>query len=458
MSTSSLHQLSAFEQKILLEQGEIEPETLLECYQERASLNPEIGAFVSFSEQVANELLSRLPSRAGAPLWGLPHADKDLAHREGTTTLYGSLAVAQAKRLFPDAPQSPSDPIITQSDSLGLVSFGKTNTPEFGLTGYTESAVAPAARHPQDLTLNAGGSSGGAAAAVAARVLPAAIGSDGGGSVRIPAATVGIVGLKPGRNVVTSDRNKDTPTGVVSGPMARDVRDTALYFGALSGKYPQNWVELLKRTGAACRVAVATDSPWNPKYDLDPAPEVLPALERATKMLQTLGHALEDVSLQDDAYADLFQGAWFRAAGSIPPSLDETLFEPITRWLVSSGRAMTASDSNENIAGLRDFQSRMEQHLEQADIILTPALGLPPQVVGSYPQSGEENFARQVAYSPYTSWVNIMGWPAITVPVDASNYGHAGQELKFSVQLIGKPGTEWSLLQLAANLERLAAL
>ncbi len=441
--------LGAYEQLMLLRAGDLSPNELAIHYQQRIAQNPEVGAFVTLTPQVCERLLQSLPESRNLPLWGLPHADKDLAVRPGVPTLFGSLAVAQAKRLWPASQQLPADPVVEQSDALGLVSLGKTNTPEFGLFGYTESYVAPPARHPQDLTLNAGGSSGGAASAVAAKLLPAAIGSDGGGSVRIPAATVGLVGLKPGRNTMVSDLGLETPTGVVTGPLARDAIDAGLYFAAFSGQASDPWRQRLDGRPAGLRIGIAEDSPWQPDYDLTPHELVLKALRDAVPRLSVFASSAVAVSLATPGYAKLFQHAWFRAAVSVPSGLAEELFQPVTSWLVNNGRQLTKRQIAENISGVESFRREMTNRLEAVDVVITPALGLPPQPVGSYPEDPQANFAKQVAYSPYTSWVNLMGWPALTVPVARYSWGSTGKELPFSVQLVGKPGSEWTLLQLA---------
>ncbi len=445
--------LSAYEQLQLLKEGQLSPRELAQHYQQRISDSPELGAFVTLTPQVADELLRCLPEDRSSELWGLPHADKDLEVRAGVPTLFGSLAVAQALRGGPEVPEIPSSPIVSESDRLGLVSLGKTNTPEFGLYGYTESYVAAPARHPEDLTLNAGGSSGGAATAVAAGLLPAAIGSDGGGSVRIPAATVGLVGLKPGRSVMLADRGRDTPTGVVSGPLARDARDAALFFAAFSGQSDSGWENLLTQTPDLVRVGVAVSSPWEPDFDSTVDDVVLDALEIGREAIQPYSSSQLDVSLRTPGYGKTFQTAWFRAAGSVPPYLDDSLFQPTSRWLVEEGRALSAKETAQNIRDVDAFRKGMSQRLEGVDIVLTPSLGLGPQPVGSYPIEPQANFSKQVAYSPYTSWVNLMGWPAVTVPVARLRWGPAGRGLPFSVQLVGKPGTEWHLLALAQRIQ-----
>jgi amidase len=207
-----LHHLSAQEQWEWLQRGDITPVELAEHYLARIErLNGELGAFATVTADRALERaaqLQREPGRA-SPLWGLPIGDKDLSRRAGVRTTFGS-------RLFENFVPDESDEIVEVVDRAGAVSLGKTNAPEFGLPSYTESLVAPPARTPWNTALGAGGSSGGAAVAVAAGLLPVAPGSDGGGSIRIPAAATGLVGLKP-----WCLRAAASPASVASSPPAR---------------------------------------------------------------------------------------------------------------------------------------------------------------------------------------------------------------------------------------------
>ncbi|MGO4785088.1 amidase family protein, partial [Cryobacterium sp. W22_MBD10_FK3] len=180
---ADLFELTALEQWRSLQRGEISPSDLTEHYLARIErLNPELGAFVTVTADNARARARFVETEVAktAPLWGLPFADKDLQLRAGVPARFGS-------RLMHDNVPETSDLLVQALDEAGGISLGKTNTPEFGLPSYTESLAGPPARNPWNRTLGAGGSSGGAAVAVAARMLPFAPGSDGGGSVRIPA-------------------------------------------------------------------------------------------------------------------------------------------------------------------------------------------------------------------------------------------------------------------------------
>ncbi|MDO8337947.1 MAG: amidase, partial [Microcella sp.] len=186
-----LHHLSALEQREWLHARRTSPSELLEHYLARIErLNPELGALTVVeadrARASAREVETSVPRTA--PLWGIPFADKELVPRAGRRTTFGS-------RLHADAVATESHELVAQLDAAGAVSVGATAAPEYGLASYTESLVAPPARNPYDLSRGAGGSSGGAAAAVAAGLLPFAPGSDGGGSIRIPASACGLVGL-----------------------------------------------------------------------------------------------------------------------------------------------------------------------------------------------------------------------------------------------------------------------
>ncbi|HET6826093.1 MAG TPA: amidase, partial [Amnibacterium sp.] len=206
-----LHHLTAQEQWDQLQRRDATVAELVEHGLDRIErLDSAIGAFARVDAERARATARRLDAEGpgAAPLWGVPVAEKELARRAGTVSGSGSR--------LPAAPAAASDRIVDAIDATGAVSLGATTTPEFGLTGYTEPVGRPPARNPWDPSTGAGGSSGGAAAAVAAGFVPLAIGSDGGGSVRIPAATCGVVGLKPSRGRVPAQGGQESLAGLVT--------------------------------------------------------------------------------------------------------------------------------------------------------------------------------------------------------------------------------------------------
>lgn len=462
---TELHELSALDQWLALQRGEFSPAELTRHYLDRVeSLDPELGAFVTVTAEAATRRaqdLERTVSRT-SPLWGLPIADKDLTMRRGVATGFGS-------RAFAGTISPRSDEIVEVLDGAGAISLGKTNTPEFGMHGYTESLVAPPARNPWDLALGAGGSSGGAAAAVAARLLPFAPGSDGGGSIRIPAAACGLVGIKPSRGLVPAGSGIDTIGGLgVKGPIARSVTDAALLLDAMIGRRngridhhfalrapDENDGDLL---GAAVRgegrfsIGVLGNSPFEDSMDIAVAPEASAAVSIALAHLGAMGHGIEDVRLDHDGvYLDAFRRLWRISAATIPVEDDRlSLLEPVTENLVRSGRALGARDVADTLTALTAFERSVIAQFSRFDAVISPTLAQTPRPVGWFDtEDADRNFTQQCQYSPFTSFVNVAGLPAITLPVAETAEG-----LPMGIQLIGRPGGEATLLSLGSQLER----
>lgn len=456
-----LHHFTAQEQWSSLQKGDLSPTELTNHYLERiARLDGGLGAFLTVTADAACARAAQLEagSTRSAALWGLPFADKDLVPRNGVRTTYGSQLLAD---YVPDV----SDDLVTALDGAGGVSLGKTNTPEFGLPCYTENRVGAPARNPYDTTLGAGGSSGGAAVAVAAGLLPFAPGSDGGGSIRIPAAVCGLVGLKPSRGLIPSGTGINSLAGLsVPGPLARTVADAAMLLDAMvaGGEYPYalrapRWDDgaLL---GAAMRaegryqLGVMTTSPWEDAYDIRIAPEARAALDFALGEIDALDHGIESLALEPDAnFAPAFRTVWQAGAAGIPAEGEALhLLEPLTQWLVGRGRELGARQLGEALTALTQFERNVIRQFARFDAVITPTLAMTPRPIGWYDaDDGEKNFAQQVQYTPFTAFVNVAGLPAITLPVAVTDDG-----LPMGVQLIGRPGGEHVLLSIGAQLER----
>lgn len=473
-----LHHLSALEQGEWLRRGQITPRELVEHYLARIERhNPAVGALTVVEADRAlacADALEGLAARS-APLWGIPIADKELVQRAGQRTTFGS-------RLRVDHVAATSDALVQHFDAAGAISLGATAAPEFGLPSYTESAVAPPARMPYDLSRGAGGSSGGAAAAVAAGLLPVAPGSDGGGSIRIPAAACGLVGLKPSRGRVPAGSGLDRLAGlVVPGPIARTVSDAALVLDALvaaapwpfatrapwdpslasGAEHPHGAGPLL---GAAVRgegrfqLGLMTTSPWDDYTEIVIDPEARWALDEAVSTFAELGHGIDELALDPEPdYPRHFRTVWMASAASIPArtAADMALLEPLTAWLVGRGRALSAETLAEALAWLTSFERRVIERLSGVDAVLTPALAMTPRPLGWYdPVDAERNFTQQVQYTPFTSFVNVAGLPALCLPVGLTPPESAQPGLPMGVQLIGRPGGEATLLALGAQFER----
>ncbi len=449
-----LHDLSLVAQVGGLADGTLDPPELTAHYLDRIARLADLGAFAEVTPDAALRRAATLDPATG-PLWGVPLADKDLVARAGVPTRYGSRARVH---LVPTA----SDPLAEALDAAGAINVGKTSTSEFGLTGFTEPLIHAPARDPWRLTAGAGGSSGGAAVAVAAGLLPAAVGSDGGGSIRIPSATVGVVGLKPSRGRLPIGSGFDSPDGLsVTGPIARSAEDAGLLLDALVGLAPFTYataapgtgpfVEAARRPPGALRVGITTVSPWDDDEDIVLDADARTAFDTAAAWISDAGHAVADADWHPFGYASLFHVLWRASAARIPLSDDDMmLVEPLTAWLVREGRRLSALDLLGGLASARAFERRTIADFAAFDAVLTPALAQRPQPVGAYAGHGpERTFAMQVEYAPYSSFVNVAGLPALTVPLTRDATGHP-----VSIQLVGRPGGEATLLSLAAQLER----
>ena len=454
-----LHEFTAQVQLDQLRRGDISPVELATHYLDRIErLDGELGAFTTVTRDAALARARHVEQHVpkAAPLWGLPLGDKDLWRRAGVRTTMGS-------RLLADWVPDASDEIVEALDAAGGVSLGKTNAPEFGFPAYTESLVAPPARTPWDTSRGAGGSSGGAAVAVAAGLLPLAPGSDGGGSIRIPAAATGLVGLKPSRGRVPSLGGFTSLGGLVTaGPLARTVADAALLLDALVGPSPWSvgpptwdggaYLNAAVRGEGRYQLGVMTTSPWDSTYDIAVSPEARSALDLAVRELAALGHGVEELALEpDDSYGPAFRTLWQSGAANVEAAGEQLdLLEPLTRWLVERGRALDARTLADALRRLAVYERSVIRQFSSFDAVLTPALAMTPRPLGWFDaEDPERNFEQQCQYTPWTSFANVSGLPAIVLPVAETEEG-----LPMGVQLIGRPGGEETLLSLGTQLER----
>lgn len=481
---TSLHERTATEISRQLRSGELSPSEVTEHYLGRITrLDGELGAFVTVTPEAARrraaDLAAEGPPSAvtDAPLWALPIGDKDLSDRAGVPTGFGSRAFSRPFRYVPEV----SSDITQVLDAAGVVSLGKTAAPELGFPSYTETLVGPPARNPWDLTRGAGGSSGGAAVAVAAGLLPVAPGSDGGGSIRIPAAACGLVGLKPTRGLLPAGGGVESLGGlVVHGPIARTAADAALLLEGMLPRTADGHVEHPRtlRTPAApagsylaaaesgempegrpLRIGLSTFSSWDGAYDIALGNEAKTALHAGATALGALGHDVVDAPAwdPDPTYAAAFRTLWMGGAAAVPIDEPErlALLEPLTQWLVERGRAVTARELVEALGALAVFERTMVARVEAYDVLLLPAMAQTPRPIGWYDATDpERNFAQQCEYTPYTSMINVCGLPAITVPTHwTAPDEHAPAGLPMGIQLVGRPGGERTLLAVAAQLE-----
>lgn len=480
---ADIHQLSAVRLRDALRSGELSAREAAAHFLGRIDeSNPRLGAFVTVTADMAmadaaaaDALYARGPAdQELPPLHGVPLAFKDLTDVAGVVTTHGSAALERR-------PAPVDGALAAALKGAGAISLGKTQVPEFGLTAYSENRIAPPSRNPYALSRSSGGSSGGSAAAVAAGLIPFAPGTDGGGSVRIPAAACGLLGLKPGRGLVPAGESGGDPAKlVVAGPLARSAADAALMLDALvrdgspggsESAGPESaggYLESVTHEPAKLRIGLSLDSPWSGIFPFTPDAEALEALETGVRLLTEAGHDVVETSIRyDNRYPDAFTTAWTAGVGAarIAPQR-EALLTPLTRTFRRRAQQRSASKLSESLALLRQFQRDTVAQYAQWDLILTPSLAQTPRPVGWFTGSGhgdghwpvsewagdaDGDYRRQCEFAPWSSMVNVCGLPAVSIPVHWTG-GAAGDGLPMGVQLIGRPGSEALLLQTAAQL------
>ena len=453
--------LSALALRDALAGGEVSAREATEYFLGRIeALNPELGSFITVTADTAMAEAQRADEAlaAGRPLGilhGMPLAHKDLTDVAGVPTTMGSAAV-------PLAPAAADGPLPAVLRAAGAISLGKTQVPEFGLSSYSENLVAPPARNPLDPALSPGGSSGGSAAAVAAGMLPFAPGTDGGGSVRIPAAATGLVGLKPNRGRIPSGgAQRDLGQFVVAGPLARTAADAALLLDAMADEpnyhatsaagVHGSFLAAALRAEGRFRIGVSTRSPFESRLDISLDPEALLALEAGVVALTGAGHEVAEADVRyDERYPDAFELVWTAPLANmpLPPEGEEKLTE-LTAAMRRRALQRSAADLAGAIEVLRGFEEETITQFAEWDMILTPTVAMTPRPIGWYwTGDAAEDYALQCQYSPFTSMVNVCGLPAVTIPTYVTGSG-----LSMGVQLIGRPGAEADLLSVAAQLE-----
>lgn len=416
------------------------------------SLDPEFALARAEQQDRTLEILRKhvTPQQLAhsAPLIGLPTAFKDLVPVAGLPVTMGTTALS-AEVPAEDAP------LARTVHHAGGISIGKTQVPEFGLPCYSENQLGLPARNPLAPDRTAGGSSGGAAAAVAAGILPFAPGNDGGGSVRIPAAACGLVGLKPGRQRIPDDASSASVRNLaVSGPIANTAEDAALLFDVMAqqGTRAQQAVKHAKLHGAKpVQIAMTTESPFTPDLDIVLAEDAVMALEQGAAGLSGLGHRVQGAGqhVWTQHYHQNFQTLWTAGLGQREFSDAQIqMMEPLTQYFIELAGRRPEKQTAAAIAALQDFADHAEQVFGNADVLLTPMLAFAPPELGWFAaMDPAENYIQQCRFTPYSSVVNVLGLPAVNVPMHTSADG-----LSWSVQLIGKRGTEEQLLALAAML------
>jgi amidase len=461
---AQIHDLTMIEQAAAIRSGELSPVAVTDHYLRRtAELNDQVGAFYTVTAELAAEQAREAEKAVAAaedktalpPLTGVPIPIKDLNMVAGVRQTLGSVAFADN---VPDA----DDNVVVLLRRAGAVMTGKTATPEFGLPCYTETRIGPPARTPWDLSRSAGGSSGGAAAAVAAGLAPAAQGSDGGGSIRIPSSVCGLFGIKPSRGRVSEGPLMPDLAGLgVNGPLARTVADAALLLDVMAENFPGDMYTQPPLPAGETFLGYASREPGrlrigrtlqNPVEGAEVHPDCVAAYEETSALLASLGHEVEDIDMPlGPDVVPFFEILWYAYATLAPltPEQEEVLL-PLTRYLRARGREVRAPDLLFAQGYLQAVTRAALATLNAYDAVLTPTLALPPRPVGWFDEvDPAQNFERQKLFTPYTALYNVSGQPAVNVPLYQNADG-----LPIGIMLAGRMGDEATLISLSAQLEQ----
>lgn len=432
--------------------GKVTPSSVVETAIARLQrVNPQINAVAYPNFERAREMAAA--GRTG-PLAGVPTLIKDVASQAGLPFTFGS-------RAYRDRVGRIDTPYVAAMEGAGVISIGRSTTPELGLSGTTQSLLTGPTRNPWNLNHSVGGSSGGAAAAVAAGVVPVAHASDSGGSIRVPAAANGLVGLKPSRGRMAGAQNDHAITDLtVNNCVSRTVRDTAAWFAATEmvgegARFAPVGV-ITGPSGRRLRIGVRQAE----TNGAPPSADVEAVFAKALPLLQRLGHKVVDQPLAFDiapanqAMRIMFGAA---AAGRVKavgadlgrdPGPDD--LEPLTLGLAAIGRRSTPADLEAALSTLAEAVQGYGGQFETIDVYMTPTQNKPPVLLSYLDPSlpAETQMERMFSFAP--TWIdNIAGTPAITLPMGQSRDG-----LPLGLQFSARPGDDGVLLHLAYELER----
>ena len=450
----------------LVRKREVSALELLEASIERVeALNPRFNFMAHRHYDLGRAAIAK--GLSDGPFKGVPWLIKDLnTYIEGEITSNGS-------RFYKDARATVTSELVLRQQKAGFVIFGKTTSPEFGLSATTENKLTGDTRNPWNPAHIAGGSSGGAGAAVAARVIPAAHATDGGGSIRIPASACGLFGLKPSRGRIPMGPPRTEGWGGLSAHHAvtHSVRDSAAIMDATHG------VELGSRYGAPTPdgsfLSQVTKAARPLKIALMLAPvsgspvdsEAVEATRAAARLCENLGHHVEEAAPQIDAAA-IGAASFVLSASSIAADLLDRatatgltpgpdLLEPITLGFFGYGQTVKGMDYARANSTLQTAAIKVAQFMADYDLILSPTLAAPPLELGQINLSPDLDFqawGQKIAtFSPFTQLANLTGQPAMSVPLSMSRSG-----MPIGVMFMGRYGDEATLFQLAGQLETAA--
>lgn len=432
--------------------GNVCPSEAVEAALRRAeAVNEDLNAIAESTVERARTMASAGTSGVFA---GVPSYIKDSDAVEGSPNRFGS-------RAMPITPATESSPFVQQYESTGVIPLGTSTMPEFGLTATTEPLLTGITRNPWSLDHSTGGSSGGSAALVAAGVVPIAHANDGGGSIRIPAAYCGLVGLKPTRDRIRQiELPRIVPINIsVQGVLSRTVRDTAMFMYGTEQHYHHEGLPLVGHVtdplDRPLRIGMITADAEGVVFDSRSVSET----HRVGQLCESLGHGVEPIASPFPSwFADAFTVYWglfpallwrlgTRAVGQ---DFDRDQLEPWTKYLVKHFNRNVAN-APRAVRRLRRFEQEYREIFAGYDVLLSPTLGRPVPEIGYFDPSiaGEVHMARVTSHVSITPFQNVSGGPAISLPL-ATDDGGRPLGIHFGADL----GQDALLIELALQLEQ----
>lgn len=443
----------------MMHSKKLSPVELAEVYLRRIEdMNPRLNAFLTVTGDYAIESARQAEKDIGkgerGPLLGMPIAIKDLEATAGIRTTLGSL-------VFKDHVPTRDSVGVGRVRQAGAVILGKTNTPEFGPSGTTNNKLGDSCRNPWDTSRTPGGSSGGSASAVAAGLAPIAIGSDGAGSIRIPASLCGIYGIKPTQGRVPFVGSPDRPSPHItaqSGPITRYVSDAAELLQVMSGydagdptslrEMPPDFSAGLEQGVKGLKLAWSADMGYGAVDE-----EVLQAVSASAFLFQELGAAVQECGLILDhpmqAYLDISRPSMVAAYEGVLDDHRDDLMDYVNQAL-DHGHNATGADFARALRAVEVLRSKLDDLLNEYDLLLTPTMGMVAPPLGQPPTKvGGKEVHPQWIFPNLTVGFNLTGQPAATVPCGFSSDG-----LPIGLHIIGRRGDETTVLRASAAFEQ----
>ena len=457
---ADLHFASATELRKLIDAKEVSVVELTELFYQRIEeLNPRLNAYLAIcpdqalaAARVAQEALERGESLG--PLHGIPVSIKDLEMTRDIPTTVGSV-------VFRDRTPDIDSAVVERVREAGAIILGKTNTPEFGISGTTENRLGDACRNPWNTERTSGGSSGGAAAALASGLCTLATGSDGGGSIRIPASFSGVFGIKPSQGRVPryggygrSSANHFSQ----SGPMSHTVRDSALLLQVLSGPDPRDPTSMREIPPDFMADLDGCVNGWRIAWSADLGyaavdPEVVRVTAAAARVFEELGVVMEEpqLTVKDPfpAFWDVFATTAYTSYGHLLDDHQDD-FTDYARYSLKHGSRVTGADYSRALLRVDQLRQQMETFFDRYDLLLTPTMAVSAFPIGQRPSViGGKEVNPYWGYLPFTFPINMTGQVASSVPC-----GFSADGLPIGLHIIGPRGAEARVLRASAAFEQ----